>query len=440
MEKRIKKGSYILRKMYDSMLIMMLFFIITMVAMPNSYESLAAVDNTNEENGTKTEQTYEIENVFHRDYWQWHTRKTTNDKAYNGEHIQINENAITFYGYGQTSYKDFLYKEFPYAGKKIFKIKIDENEASYHTLEGAGFLINANIKDNKISGYVLLYEEKVINIYRIEGLDITEFETKANAKVSTYGELVKSMPKIASGIHNVVVETTPTLIKVTDNSNTMELNLDSAKHAGESFGLISSYVQHDCQILSKIIFEEFELEIENYEIPVITSTKEDRPISGASYQVEDQNGKVVRTGSSDAKGIYNMVGLPEGTYTIRQTSVPSSYRLNTTQYTFKVTKEGKAVSTTIGEEIKIKFVNELIPTQKNVINGKLTNSNDNEKKEIQKTNKTTTTNNQSAKSNEKGLPTKIPQTGDNSIIPIVLIALCSISIYFAIQIKRYHSK
>ena len=45
------------------------------------------------------------------DYWEWHTRETTKDMAYNGKHIQIQDNAIDFYGYGVTSYKDFLYKE-----------------------------------------------------------------------------------------------------------------------------------------------------------------------------------------------------------------------------------------------------------------------------------------------------------------------------------------
>ena len=55
------------------------------------------------------------------DYWEWHTRTTTNDKAYNGNHIVIQNVVIGFYGYWKNSYKDFLYKKYENAGKKIFK-------------------------------------------------------------------------------------------------------------------------------------------------------------------------------------------------------------------------------------------------------------------------------------------------------------------------------
>ena len=40
-----------------------------------------------------------------KNYWEWHTRTTTNDKAYNGEHIKIEDDKINFYGYGVVSYK-----------------------------------------------------------------------------------------------------------------------------------------------------------------------------------------------------------------------------------------------------------------------------------------------------------------------------------------------
>ena len=75
------------------------------------------------------------------EYWEWHTRTTTEDKAYNGNHIVIKNDMINFYGYWKNSYKDFLYKEYDNPGKKIFKFKIDETKADYHTLDGAGFIL-----------------------------------------------------------------------------------------------------------------------------------------------------------------------------------------------------------------------------------------------------------------------------------------------------------
>lgn len=361
------------------------------------------------------------QDIFNRDYWEWHTRTTTKDKAYNGEHIQIKDNAITFYGYGQTSYKDLLYKEFSYAGKKIFRIIVDEKKPDYHTLEGAGFLINSKIKDNKISGYIVLYGEKTINVYRIDNVNLNEFKTKKNMRVSNYGKLIKSMNKKTSGIHNVVVEASPTYIKVTDNDQIMNIDLDSSKHVGDSFGLIVSYTQHDCSSLSRIIFEEFKLQIENYKIPVKTIDPEQNPLSGASYEVKNEEGEVLQKGTSTSEGIFVMEGLQEGIYTVSQTSAPSGYKPNTKVIKFKVTNEGKAIDTDTGEEIEIVFINELIP-KKEENNNTVQNTIENTVKP------------------DEDLPDRLPQTGVDPIIITFCITFATAIIYFAIKIKKYDFK
>jgi len=383
---------------------------------------------------SKTQATYNIEDIFKREYWTWHTRTTTDDKAYNGEHIKILNNQIIFYGYGVNSYKDFLYKEFNYAGKKIFKIIVDESKASYHTLEGAGFLINSRIKDNKISGYVLLYGEKTIDLYRIDDLNLQTFKTAANSKVSTYGTLVKSINKETSGIHNVVVEATPTNITVKDNEQTISINLDYSKHIGNSFGLISSYVQHNCSILSTIVFEKLEIGIENYEIPVETVDKdnEEQKLSGAKYEVKNEKGEVVAQGTSNSNGIFNIEGLQEGNYTITQTTAPSGYKINQNEVKFKITKEGKAVDITTNEEIKLKYANEKI--QNNNENNNINNNVNNN------TISNANNNNSNKKPDNTALQTKLPKTGENVVIPILIIACIVAIIYFVVKIRKYSEK
>lgn len=375
----------------------------------------------------KVQGVYNIEDVFKREYWTWHTRTTTDDKAYNGEHIKILNNQIIFYGYGVNSYKDFLYKEFDYTGKKIFKIIVDETKASYHTLEGAGFLVNSTIKDNKISGYVILYGEKTIDVYRIDDVNLQTFKTAANAKVSTYGTLIKSINKQTSGIHNVEVSATPTNITIKDNEQTTSINLDYSKHVGNSFGLISSYVQHDCEILSTIIFEKLEIGIEDYYIiPTETVDKDDenQKLSGAKYEVKDENGKTVTSGTSDGKGIYNIEELKEGTYTISQTSAPAGYALNQDVIKFKVTKEGKAVDVDTNEEIEIKFKNEKmkITIEDNTISNTIDNTIIKEKPD------------------NTSLQTKLPQTGENTAIPVLLVICTIVAIYFVIKIRKCNGK
>lgn len=380
---------------------------------------------------SKIQGTYDIEDVFNREYWTWHTRTTTDDQAYNGEHIKILDNKIIFYGYGVNSYKDFLYKEFNYTGKKIFKIIVDESKASYHTLEGAGFLINSTIKDNKISGYVLLYGEKTIDLYRIDGLSLQTFKTAANSKVSTYGTLVKSINKQTSGIHNVVVEATPTNITITDNEKTTSINLDYSKHVGNSFGLISSYVQHNCNILSTIVFEKLEIAIENYTIPVETVNKdnEEQKLSGAKYEVKNEKGEVVAQGTSNSKGIFSIEGLQEGSYTITQTTAPSGYKINDKVVKFKITNEGKAVDITTNEEIKLKFENE-----------KIQNDNENNNNINNNISNNTNNNNGNKKPDNTTLQTKLPKTGESIVtIALMIVGITAIT-YFAIKIKKYSNK
>lgn len=379
----------------------------------------------------KVQATYNIEDVFKREYWEWHTRTTTDDQAYNGEHIKILDNQIIFYGYGVNSYKDFLYKEFNYTGKKIFKIIVDESKVSYHTLEGAGFLINSTIKDNKISGYVLLYGEKTIDLYRIDGINLQTFKTAANSKVSTYGTLVKSINKQTSGIHNVVVEATPTNITITDNEQTTSINLDYSKHVGNSFGLISSYVQHNCSILSTIIFEKLEIAIENYTIPVETVDKdnEEQKLSGSKYEVKNEKVEVVMQGSSNSEGIFNITGLPEGNYTINQTSAPSGYILNENVVEFKINNEGKSVDITTNEEIKLKFENEKIQNdnENNTINNNTNNNIENTIVNTKKPDNTT-------------LQTNLPKTGESIVtIALIIVGIAAIT-YFAIKIRKYSEK
>lgn len=406
----LKKIKHSIYKMW----LLIVIIIITTVMTPRIYAQTEVENN---------------EEVFKREYWQWHTRSTTDDMAYNGEHIEIKDNAITFYGYGQTSYKDFLYKKFSYTGKKIFKIIVDEKEASYHTLEGAGFIINSCIKENKISGYIMLYGQETIDIYRIDNVDVEELKTKSNMKISNYGTLIKSMVKQTSGIHKVIVETTPTYIKVTDNNQSMNITLDYTKHSGDSFGLIASYLQHSCSILSKIIFEKFELQIENYTIPVKTINPEEEALAGANYEVKDNKGEVVRTGISNTEGIFNMVGLQEGTYTVNQVNPPSGYKKTTNVITFKITNEGKAINVDTGGEFEIVFINEPLSKEEEPKN-EIDNTIQNTTNIINITNTT----------NQEKLPDRLPQTGIGSKLITVCIAFATAIIYFAVKIRKYDYK
>lgn len=279
------------------------------------------------------------------DYWEWHTRTTTGDKAYNGTHIIIEDDVIDFYGYGQDSYKDFLFKEYENKGKKIFKFIIDESKANYHTLDGAGFIFNANIENEKISGYILLFREKDICVYRIENVDIDQFENTKSTTVANFGELVQSIEKTNKQIHELLVEVSPIKIRIEEEgTEILNVDLDYSIHKGESFGLISSYLQHDCPILSTIEFSQFKMILEDYNITVLNTDLEENPISGANFILKDEDNKAIKSGRANSNGIFNVGNLKEGIYTIQQTREPNGYILNDNIYTFKVTVDGRVVN------------------------------------------------------------------------------------------------
>lgn len=311
----------------------------------------------NDENYVDDEQ-YETD-----DFWEWHTRTTTDDQAYNGKHIVINPGkSIDFWGYGVISYKDYLYKYYTNAGNKTFMFKIDETKANYHTLDGVGFIFNSSKKDDLLSGYVLLIREQDICLYRLDNVNATKFETGTNATVQTYaGEPIASTPKSSSTTHNLIIKTSPTKAVIIDNGEEiLNVNLDYSKHVGEDFGLIASYAEHNCSILSEIQFLNFEMDIEDYSVPVLKTDENNKKLSGAKFQVRNTEGEVIREGSTNSNGIYNIKGLQEGIYTVEEIEAPAKYTFKNNTRTFKVTNDGKVLDVETNEEIEIKFVNEAL--------------------------------------------------------------------------------
>lgn len=342
-------------------LIMIVFFVIILT----SNDMVVFAENGNSTTDWKDWQ--------QEDYWEWHTRTTTDDQAYNGKHIAIQDDAIDFYGYWQNSYKDFLYKNYQKSGKKIFEFRIDESKANYHTLEGAGFIFNADIINHKLSGYVLLFTEKEVCIYRLDNVEIDNFETTPSTTVASYGKLIQSVAKTNSVIHDLRVEATPTNIKIQEaEKEILNVNLDYSVHIGESFGLISSYLQHSCSILSQIQFSEVKIMMEDYKIVVKNTDLENHSITGGYFTLLNEKEEIMQQGRTDESGNFIVEGLPEGIYTIQQKEAPKCYILNKTISQFKVTGDGKVVDVHTGNEIDLVVKNEplQIKIRNHVINSK----------------------------------------------------------------------
>lgn len=279
---------------------------------------------------------------YNENFWQSHTRTTTNDKAYNGKHIQLT-NSVHFYGYGDVSYKDYIYKPYEFEGEKTFQFKIDETKANYHTLDGAGIIFNAKETDGKLTADVLLFQEKQVVLYRLENVNIQEFETSPNKIVANYAKsVVATVNKTENSLHKIIIKTSPTNIAVKDNNvEIMNVNLNYSEHAGDDFGFIVSYTQHDCSILTEIEFSDFELEVEDYNVPIKVIDQFNNPVSGSTFEVLDKNGKSLGTATTNAKGEAIIKGLLPDEYTIRQISAAAGYVKSDKTSKILITDEGK---------------------------------------------------------------------------------------------------
>lgn len=295
---------------------------------------------------------------YNENFWQVHTRTTTNDHAYNGKHIQLT-NSVHFYGYGDISYKDYLYKPYEFEGEKTFQFKIDETKGNYHTLDGAGIIFNAKESNGKLTADVLLFQEQQVVLYRLEDVDIATFETTPNKVVANYAkQVLATANKTSDSLHKIIIKTTPTNIAVKDNNTEiMNVKLDYSKHAGDDFGFLVSYTQHDCSILTEIEFSEFELEIEDYNVPIKVIDQFKNPVSGSTFEVLDKNGKSLGTATTNAKGEAIIKGLLPDEYTIKQVSAAAGYVKSDKISKIKITDEGKIQDEQQKEIKEVEFEN-----------------------------------------------------------------------------------
>ena len=98
----------------------------------------------------------------------------------------------------------------------------------------------------------------------------------------------------------------------------------------------------------------------------VTNGKE---LPGATLVVKDANGKVIDEWVSTNK-THELKNLPEGTYTLEETTAPKGYVLSTEKITFKVTRDGKTSTVTMYNKPEDVKENIVVITKKDITNDK----------------------------------------------------------------------
>jgi len=132
---------------------------------------------------------------------------------------------LYFYGYGEPAYNDFMLSLADSKNDKQILFTIDESSTTYHTLFGAGFLINAKIVSGLVYAYAILSTEDDIQLLKIDGVDLEDFHD--NTDIDTVMDLdnvslVETFVKPDVTVHNFEVNIKGTVISITDNGDALE--------------------------------------------------------------------------------------------------------------------------------------------------------------------------------------------------------------------------
>ncbi len=220
--------------------------------------------------------------------WQKYTHYLT-DQAYKGtnlngqttnDHIILNGNIITFYGYGKPQYIDYLFMQNDSSDKKTFTFKIDEAGINYHSMYGGGFLFNGKIENDMLTSYMLLYEQGGIGLYKVGPVNATNFNngTQTWSKITTF---VKT-----GSVHDIKIEVDSSILNMWDNGTQIVSNYKLSQVIGNGFGPIAVYKSHNCTILSYFTFSNLKMKIADKEIVIIPIPKFIDVDSSTPYQTD----------------------------------------------------------------------------------------------------------------------------------------------------------
>lgn len=201
------------------------------------------------------------------------------EACYNrSKHIYPKDGDIYFLGYSNPGYKDFMLYPDLNTGEKTIQFTVYEGAVDTHTLEGAGFLFNTSIVNNKINGYLVFYdyanyEGIKILLYKLTDVDAYDFHQAANEDSihdmdSLDGvELLGEEDSLSTErSRNIRIKVTNESLKFYEDGIAIydttdpESDISIEDTGSGGFGPLVSYESHGCESLSYFIFKNVTME------------------------------------------------------------------------------------------------------------------------------------------------------------------------------------
>jgi hypothetical protein len=140
--------------------------------------------------------------IYYENVHSYQNQYSGHSQSLLANHIELSPDGadMTFYGYGTSGYKDFVYLPHTEPTRKVFEFSIQEEDAG-HTLDGVGFFFNCMIDTIKpygsgqtMTGYLLHLgyvgdpgKGESITIYKFKNVDTKDFHNKTTKNLTDQG-------------------------------------------------------------------------------------------------------------------------------------------------------------------------------------------------------------------------------------------------------------
>jgi len=242
-----------------------------------------------------------------------------------------------------------------------FEIYDDDNKQVFHgTTDASGYLATGDLPAGKYTikqmttpnGYTAVETTKIVTVTS-DTLTTAVFEFKAHTSLVI--ELVDAENKDAlAGSRFKVEDINGNYITtvVTDEGGTaIVTNLAAGKYmvtqveAPEGYILEGNYQWAEI----KAGVEKTYVKFTNNRISGLTIKAIDRntqaPLAGATFEISEENGKVVKTVTTDKTGVVAVSGLKAGIYLVKETKGPDGYEIDTASQRVTITNNANTTIT-----------------------------------------------------------------------------------------------
>lgn len=177
------------------------------------------------------------------------------------EHIIFNDTDIQMLGYGVKPFKDFLLVHDENSSRKILEFDLQRDDSTdWHTLDGGGFLFNISTENDILKGYCVLINSDGLNLYQISGVDINYFHDGERCNlisdIATFKLHLQDFDRdsIREKHHIKLVADSKTVSLWNDDEQILDEYELPVMDCGNSYGPITSYRSHACQVRSSFTF------------------------------------------------------------------------------------------------------------------------------------------------------------------------------------------